>query len=147
MSCRQLFFSCAQFASQNNLSLGFLTRSNTKGQQCHRRRLKASKCRFNLYYIIVNAQLICICVFAYAKCGFSHAAPHISRSDITCPTVHGSYSFLAFRFILLKFQWYKHCKSPYNFIIHVIPPGSSGRIQEMRTISRPPGKPLESPGC
>ena len=32
-------------------------------------------------------------------------------------------------------------------LIHVIPPGSPGRIQEMRTISRPPGKPLKSPGC
>ena len=34
-----------------------------------------------------------------------------------------------------------------QILIHVIPPGSSGRIQEMRTISRPPGKPLESPRC
>ena len=58
----------------------------------------------------------------------------------------------------LKHRWPKHYNLYINHdpvmtltyftaSIHVIPPGSSGRIQEMRTISRPPGKPLESPGC
>ena len=75
--------------SQENLSSGFLTRSDTNGAvqpQIIARCQKFKKKRDCSIYVAntkvlisceVNAQLICIFVFAYAESKFSHDAAHM----------------------------------------------------------------------